>query len=91
MADTVKEVKSDAKSDTRTNITLTALAATALTRYLESHYQIKVSADDALEYVCAGLAGWHFMMTACGPYVNRIFDHFFPPAAEPPQAKELVK
>jgi hypothetical protein len=83
MADDVKAtVAADAKSDTRVNLTLTALAATALARYLETHYGIKLSADDALEYVCAGLAGWHILMSGVAPYANRIFDHFFPPQQE---------
>lgn len=75
----VKAVTSDAKSDTRLNILLTTLAATMLTRYLEAHYGIKVSADDAMEYVCAGLGAWHLLVSGVAPYANRIFDHFFPP------------
>lgn len=85
MVDEVKmaTAKADAKSDTRVNITLTALVAAALTRYLEAHYGIKVSVDDAMTYVCAALAGWHILMTGVAPYADRIFDHFFPPPVEP--------
>lgn len=80
----------DAKgsANTRQNLALTGLAATILMRYLETHYQVKISADDAMEYISGGLVAWHFIVTTCGPYTGRIFDHFFPPPAVPPAQKE---
>jgi hypothetical protein len=85
MTDEIKSVKSDAKSDTRMNVTLTALVASALMKYLEVHYQIKLSADDAMTYACAGLAGWHIFASGVAPYANRVFDRFFPPKQEIPK------
>lgn len=79
MPNEMKVAQADAKSDTRINLLLTTLAATMLTRYLEAHYGIKVSADDAMEYICAGFGGWHLFASGVAPYANRIFDHFFPP------------
>jgi hypothetical protein len=90
MADTKAVVQADAKSDTRTNVTLAALGAAVLVRFLESHYGIKITADDALEYIAAAMALGHVVITATGPYFNRIFDRFFPPPAEP-ASQEKVK
>lgn len=55
-------------------------AATVLTQYTEKHFNIKISADDVLDYFTTAAFLWH----GIAPYAQRIFDHFFPPSPANP-------
>lgn len=75
----------------RQNIALAAMAAAVITPFAEKQWGLKLSADDIID-AFAGLAlGWHFLVSTFGPYASRVFDHFFPPPAEPASLKETSK
>jgi hypothetical protein len=65
--------------NTSKNTALSALAAAAITPFLEKHYGLKVSADDMMELMGAAALSWHVIENGFGPYAKRIFDHYFPP------------
>ena len=60
------------------NVALLSLIAALLVRFLEQHYGIKISADDALDYIAAAFTAWHGFATAVAPFAIRIFNHYFP-------------
>lgn len=61
------------------NLTIASLLLVMVNSFCERHGYEKLGLDDVLDGLAMASTVWHTIQ----PYALRVFNHFFPPAAEP--------